>query len=224
MTQYLQLQTTNYLSPFLFYNKFLFWLVRLQPFVTETGRPPMSADSFVRAFRIQYGCGLRISEVLNLKKQDIDLNHRILTITKPKTGHRKTFRTDGTVIEQIKSQRTTILPYDIDMLEKQLDQLSNNDKLFTANRHVMWQYSKDAGNLAGLQIGEIQDEKIIDGVWTHLMRKSCSKRMRDLGASRELGMVKLRHVNRDSHDAYDRKDINALLEWESQQFGTVSRN
>jgi integrase len=222
MSDYQQLQTTNYLSPFLFYNKFLFWLIRLQPFINETGRPPMNADSFVRAFRIQYGCGLRISEVLNLKKKDIDLNHRLLTIAKPKTGHRKKFRTDGTIIDNIKTQRTTILPYDIDMLEKQLDQVSDNDKIFNANRHVMWQYAKDAGNLAGLPIGEIQDEKTIDGIWTHLMRKSCSKRMRDMGASRELAMVKLRHVNKDAHDAYDRKDINALLEWESQNFQMVS--
>ena len=73
-------KTTNYLTPYLFYNKFLFWLIRLQPFVSDTGRPPMNADSFVLLFRLLYGSGLRVSEALNLKKQDIDLNHRLLTI------------------------------------------------------------------------------------------------------------------------------------------------
>lgn len=204
MIQFQQLQTTNYLTPEVFYNKFLFWLIRLQPFILETGRPPMKADGFVRLFRLLYGSGLRVSEALNLKKQDIDLNHRLLTITKAKTGY---------------NQRTTILPYDIPMMEKQLEPLSKTDFVFNADRHIVWQYAKNAGNLAGLNIGEIQTRKTIDGVWNHLMRKSCSKRMRELGASRELAMVKLRHVNIGSHDTYDRPDLNALLNWELQMFG-----
>ena len=163
----------------------------------------MKADGFVRLFRSLYGSGLRVSEALHLKKQDIDLNHRLLTITKAKTGY---------------NQRTTILPYDIPMMEKQLDPLSKNDFVFNADRHIVWQYAKNAGNLAGLNIGEIQTRKTIDGVWNHLMRKSCSKRMRELGASRELAMVKLRHVNIGSHDTYDRPDLNALLNWELEHF------
>lgn len=217
----LQYRLTNYLSPELFYNKFLFWLVRLQPFVNKGVRSSMSADSFVTAFRVQYGCGLRISETLNLKKRDLDLNHRLVTISKPKTGHRVTFKSNGSFVDNITPQRTTILPYDINMLEKYMSGLSKDDKLFTANRHIMWQYAKDAGNLAGLRIGEIQNIKTIDGVWTHLMRKSCSKRMRDLGATRELSMVKLRHVNHDAHDTYDRPDLNTLLEWEHQNLSSV---
>lgn len=217
-----QFQSTNYMTPYVFYNKFLFWLVRLQPFINETGRPPMNADSFVRLFRILYGCGLRVTEGISLEKRDIDLNHRLLTIRKPKTGHKKKFRTDGTVVDNVQSQRTTILPYDIPMLEKHLDQLSSHDKLFPANRHIVWQYGKDAGNLAGLNIGEIQGSKIIDGVWNHLMRKSCSKRMQELGASRELRMLKLRHVFRDAHDAYDVADLNALLNFEAQHFSNFT--
>ncbi|HSA76912.1 MAG TPA: site-specific integrase [Nitrosarchaeum sp.] len=204
MTQFQLLETTNYLSPNVFYNKFLFWLVRLQPFVNQTGNPPMKADEFVRLFRLLYGSGLRVSEALNLKKKDLDLNHRLLTISKAKTGY---------------NQRTTILPYDIPILEKQTENLSKDDYLFKANRHIVWQYGKDAGNLAGLNIGEIQGKKTIDGVWNHLMRKSCSKRMRDLGASRELAMVKLRHVNVGSHDTYDRPDLNAVLIFEDKHFG-----
>ena len=208
MAQYQLLQTTNYLSPFVFYNKFLFWLVRLQPFVEETGRPPMKADEFVRLYRLLYGSGLRISEALGLKKRDLDLNHRLLTIAKAKTGY---------------NQRTTILPYDIPMIEKQLDPLSKDDTVFVAGRHIAWQYGKDAGNLSGLQLGEIQSKKTIDGFWNHLVRKSCSKRMRDLGASRELAMVKLRHVNVGAHDTYDRPDLNALLNWEDKHFSTLQK-
>ena len=37
-------------------------------------------------FRILYGCGLRVSEVCNLKFQDVNLNAGILTIHEPKNG------------------------------------------------------------------------------------------------------------------------------------------
>lgn len=206
MTQYELIQTTNYLSESMFYGKFLFWLKRLQPFVSDSGRPPMKADEFVRLFRLLYGSGLRVSEALNLRKKDIDLNHRLLTIAKAKTGY---------------NQRTTILPYDIPVIEKQLNPLSKDDIVFNVNRHIVWQYGKDAGKLAGLPIGEIQGKKTIDGIWNHLMRKSCSKRMREYGASKELAMVKLRHVNRDAHDTYDRPDLNALLNFEAEKFSTL---
>ena len=205
MNQELIFKTTNYLSPYVFYNKFLFWLVRLQPFISSSGKPPVSANVFTLSQRVQYGCGLRVTELTELQKEDIDLNHRLLKIKKAKTGY---------------NQRTTILPYDINILEKHLNTLSNKDVVFPINRHLVWEYAKDAGRLAGLNIGEIQKTKVVDGVWTHLMRKSCSKRMMELGASRELRMVKLRHAMRDAHDAYDLPDINALLEWEDKQFGS----
>ncbi len=40
----------------------------------------MSADQFVMLFRLLYGCGLRISEGLNLEKSDIDLQRKIIKI------------------------------------------------------------------------------------------------------------------------------------------------
>ena len=206
MNQLLLSKTTNYLSPYQFYNKFLFWVPRLESFISKQNKLPMSANAFVLAYRIQYGSGLRVTELISLKKQDINLNHRLLLITKAKTGY---------------NQRATILPYDISSLEKHLDSLSKEDIVFPTNRHILWEYAKDAGRLAGLNIAEIQKQKVIDGVWTHLMRKSCSKRMAELGASRELRMVKLRHAMKDAHDAYDLPDVNALLEWEDQQFNGV---
>jgi integrase len=206
MSQTKSYQITNYMTENMFYNTFLFWLIRLPPFINKSGRPPMNADGFVRLFRMLYGSGLRVSEALNLKKQDIDLNHRLVTITKAKTGY---------------NQRTTILPYDVLMLEKHMSSLSKNDTLFPVNRHIVWEYGKNAGDLAGLKISEIQKQRTIDGVWTHLMRKSCSKRMRKLGASRELAMVKLRHINVGSHDTYDRPDLNELLNWEAEHFPTT---
>ena len=84
-----EVSSTNYLSPDVFYNKFLFWLVRLQPFASGSGKPPMSAKAFVVAFRVQYGCGLRVSELLNIRKKDLNLKRCILyypTISVPARG------------------------------------------------------------------------------------------------------------------------------------------
>lgn len=203
MNQQLTLKSTNYLDENLFYNKFLFWVVRLDQFHAKDQKPSMSADGFVTAYRIQYGCGLRVSELLKLTRKSFNLNLRLLTIDKAKTGN---------------NQKTTILPYDIDRLEKHFANYSNDEPVFPTSRMTMWRYAKDAGLMAGLNIMEIQKGRNIEGVWTHLMRKSCSKRMREYGADRELRMLKLRHVFKDAHDAYDNYDFNALLEFEDRVF------
>jgi integrase len=163
----------------------------------------MNADAFLLLFELQYDTGMRISEVLNLRKQDINLERRIVTIQKAKTGKGR-------------PQKTTITPYMALRLKRHLSLRQDNEKLFIADRQAVWRIGKDAGRLAGLPIFESQKIKDVEGIWTHLFRKSCSKRMQDLGASRELRMLKLRHSDRDAHDAYDRVDINALLKWEAQ--------
>ena len=209
MNQELTFKSTNYLDPYTFYNKFQFWLVRLEPFINLEHKYPMDANAFVKASDIQYGSGLRITEVLNLTKSDFDLNHRILSIWNPKTAKGRT-------------QKTTILPYQINSLEKFLDQFSDSDRLFPTTRMTMWKYFRNAGRLAGLNIFEAQHEREVANVWTHLLRKSCSKRMQYLGATRELRMRKLRHSNRDAHDAYDQVDINTLLDWEAEHLSLLN--
>ena len=204
MNQQLIFDQTNYLDEYKFYNKFLFWVPRLDAFHSETGRPPMDANQFVTAYSIDYECGLRISELLDLERRDFNLNLRLLTIRDAKTGE---------------NQKTTILPYRIDLLEQFFANYSKGEKLFSVSRMTMWRYAKFAGLLAGLNIFEIQKQKTIEGLWTHAFRKACSKRMRDYDADRELRMLKLRHAFKDAHDAYDNYDLNALLQWEEKTFG-----
>jgi integrase len=194
--------TTNYLSPQDF-SDFAWGLVRLETFHSDRGRPAMNADAFLLLFELQYDTGMRIGEVLNLRKQDFNLERRIVTITKSKT-------------RKGKPQKTTITPYMIFRIKPHLAIRQDNEKLFSADRQAVWRIGKDAGRLAGLPIFEAHNERDYEGGWTHLFRKSCSKRMQDLGASRELRMLKLRHSDRDIHDPYDRLDLNALLNWESE--------
>ena len=195
-----QQQLTNYMNPEMF-RQFLFWLIRLPPFHSDTGRPPMPAQYFVNLAKIRYGCGLRITEGLELTPKDFDLNNKILRVVDPKTAK------GG-------YQKTTILPYDVDWLERFFSEFNRDEKMFNTTRMTVWKYEKDAGIMAGLQIAEEQKQKSIIGSWTHLFRKSCSKRMRMMGAERELRMCKLRHSFKDAHDTYDAVDLNTLKAWE----------
>lgn len=193
--------STNYMTPEMFQD-FKWGLQHLEPFTSDTGRPPMTSFDYTMMFSIQIECGLRITEVLNLIKEDFDLSHRILKLWNPKT------KKGG-------YQKTTLPPRLIPILEKYLKRFSNYDQIFPINRQNAWRYAKDAGRLAGLSIFEEHENHDIEGVWTHMFRKACSKRMQELGASRELRMLKLRHAFKDAHDTYDKVDINALLKWKA---------
>lgn len=186
-----------------FYNKFLFWLPRLQPFIEESGRPPMSAQKFINFFRILYGCGLRISEGVELERRDFDLDKRTVNIRNTKTNE---------------YPLTTVLPYDVEILENMFKTHSKFEKLFPIDRNIAWLYAKQAGQLGGLKIFQTHERRNIDGVWTSIFRLSCSKRMFEQNASIELIQRKLRKkpskvINHPMNDLLD-----TLLVWENEQY------
>ena len=146
------------------FQEYKWGLRRLEPFTCPKGRPPMPSFDYVVMFEVQYGCGLRITEVLQLIKEDFDLQHKILKLYNPKT------KKGG-------YQKTTLPPYLIPTLENYLARFSNSDQVFPINRQNAWRYAKDAGRLAGLSIFEEHENHDIEGVWTHMFRKACSKRM-----------------------------------------------
>ena len=60
-------------------------------------------------FRILYGCGLRVSEVCNLKFQDVNLDAGILTIHEPKNGCDRYIPLSDSIKESIK--RSSRVPH-----------------------------------------------------------------------------------------------------------------
>jgi len=218
---YIESPTTNYLSPENL--ETLMWgMMRLEPFISPRGRPPMAREAFGMLTLTRYESGLRVSEGLKLVKSDLQLKHRIMTLRDAKTG-KKIFKTSNipskyTLPQKAEKlpQKTTITPMLVPLLKAYTEDLDEDDLLFPTNRQTTWRYEKDAGRLAGLEIFEEHNIRNIEGIWTHLMRKSCSKRMQQLGASRELRMLKLRHADKDAHDTYDKVDINTLLKWEAE--------
>ena len=198
------MKSTNYLNPTMFYNDYLDWLVLLDEFHSDEQEPPMSANQFYWAARIQYGTATRISEVLNLTKADFDLDHRILTIKNPKTMKKGI-------------QKTTILPYDAKRIEKFLSKFSESERPFPTTRQTMWRYYKNASILGGIRLFEAKDKVNIEGAWTHLLRSSCAKMYEDLGAKHGIVQRKLRHSPRDVTDRYTKTDLQAVLDFEEEK-------
>lgn len=187
----------------MFYNEFLDWLVLLDEFHDDDIDPPMSANQFYWLARIQYGSALRITEALNLIKEDFDLDHRILTIRNPKT------KKEGI-------QKTTILPYDIEKLRKFLSGFQGDERVFPITRSTAWRYYKNASKLGGLKIFEAKEVIDIEGAWTNLLRSSCAKMYEDLRAKPSMIQRKLRHQPRNITELYTKRDLQALLDWEDK--------
>jgi len=142
---------------------------------------------------------LRITETLQLTLENFNFERNILTLYNTKTAKGK--------------NQFTSIPPDLDPIVKMY---INNRKglLFPFSRGLMWNYTKKACKMAGLELGEQQDNRYIEGGWTHLLRKSRAKLMDDLGCMEGLIARKLRHSWKNTTDRYIRLDINALIEWE----------
>ena len=195
------MKQTNYLNPTMFYQDFLDWLVRLEPFHSDDIEPPMSADQFYFSARMQYGLAGRITEILNAIPDDFDYDHRIFTVRNPKSNK-------GGV------QKTTIFPYDVKPFERFTNKFKGTETMFPVTRSTMWKYYKNASILGGLNIFEAKDEKTIEGAWTHLLRSSCAKLFKELHAEDNIVARKLRHSPRSVTQVYTKVDLNTLLDWE----------
>lgn len=202
------MKSTNILTPQSFYEDFLDWLVRLDEFHDDEQEPPMSMNQFYWAARLQWGCGLRISELLKLIKADFDLEHKILTIRNHKTKK-------GGI------QKTTIMPYDIAKLKSFLESFDDVERIFPTTRSTMWRYYKNASKLGGLNLFESKDQINIEGAWTHLMRSSCTKMYESLGAEPSIISTKLRYNPINTMKQLDKSELNEVLDFESQKLRTL---
>jgi len=206
--------TTNYLSPADFEK-----MVNTIPLVTEYNKSKLFSIQANRVpnpkviqalLWVQYCHGLRVSEVLGLFYDDFNFQRNILTLEKTKTGFKKV---QGKKVR--KKQFTSIPP---DLPKWVIDYINNKigcGLLFPQTRQLIWSYVKKAATMANLELGEQQDERYIEGAWTHLIRKSRAKMMIEKGASEVMVKVKLRHTFSVT-ERYTKPDINALIKWEEE--------
>jgi len=195
------LTTTNYLSPTDFKK-----MVDAIPLVTEYNIGKLHPEQALRVpeprqlqacLETQYCHALRISEALNLKYSDFNYDRKILTLHNTKTGKGK--------------KQFTSIPPDFNHKFK----TDSDNLIFPFTRQLLWSYVKKACKMAGLELGEQQDERYIEGGWTHLIRKSRAKMMIEKGASEVMVKVKLRHTFTVT-ERYTKPDINALIKWEEE--------
>ena len=226
-----------------------------QKALAQTGRSlSMPIEGFVELFRLAYGSAFRISETLSAYPGDFDFEKRLITLNVTKTGYKKckcakyvksengNRHLEGDIDCKVcegrfklrKAQYTTIHPKYLESLRTYLAKYPpNSQNIFSTNRFTLWSYAKKAGELAGLNVFEQQDDRLIEGVWTHLFRKSRAQQMM-LDASGdetsdfvfELVKIKLRHSTkaRDVTFRYTNKigqklGLNDLLEWEKKHYG-----
>jgi len=162
------------------------------------------------ALWIQYCHALRISEVLNLHSTDFNFERNILTLNKTKTGFKQV---KG---KKVRKPQYTSIPSDFpEECKISILRHDPNLPLIPLTRQLMWSYVKKAAKMADLDLGEQQDERYIEGGWTHLIRKSRAKMMIEKGAKEVMVKVKLRHTFSVT-ERYTKPDINALIKWEAE--------
>ena len=193
------------------------------PLVTEYNKSKLHEHESIRipnpkwlqyALWVQYCHGLRISEVLQLKGENFDFDRNILTLEKTKTGFKKV---DG---KKVRKKQFTSIPPDLPQeVIRDIAFTHVKQMLFPFTRQLIWSYVKKACKFANLELGEQQDERYIDGGWTHLIRKSRAKMMIEKGAPEVMVKVKLRHTFSVT-ERYTKPDINALIEWERENIGS----
>ena len=203
--------STNYLTPENFVK-----MVDAIPLVTEYNKNQVinekripNARLLQAALYIQYCHALRVSEVLTLEAEHFNFERNILTLEKTKTGFKKK---DGV---KVRKKQYTSIPPDLPRWVKDWIKQFGKGLLFPFTRQLIWSYVKKAAKLADLDLAEQQDERLIEGAWTHLIRKSRAKLMIDLGAREVLVKVKLRHAFTTT-ERYTKPDINALIDWERE--------
>lgn len=213
---------------------------------------PISGPAARLLFEFMEDTGCRINETLHIKKQDIDFDTGILTVTNPKTETRckcsrweyADLRSRKMKLVEVKKnckicqgrgkwkkpQRTTITPRIKPKLKEYVKNLKQDDLLWPVSRVSVWKWGKIAGFNAGIDIFQQKKEKLIKGIFLHLFRSQCSLRMtRDLANNPykdDLITCKLRHSlnNFIMKDRYTKVDINLLISWERKFYNETPGN
>jgi integrase len=125
---------------------------------------PLYAD----IWKVGLNLSLRISDLLSLRYDQLDLEGRALKLIEQKTGKSKAIRLNQTVIDIIQRRRDH-RPGDVWLFQVH----SNRDKNKPVSRISVSKAFKDVGDTLGLSIN------------THAMRKSRGKALYDAGVSLE---------------------------------------
>lgn len=207
-------------------------------------RSPINGDALRLLFEFMEDTGARVTEALHTRKRDLDFRGRIYTVTYPKSESQcpcsvwryKDLFTRSRVLEKAdrdcikchgkgkykKPQKTTFTPRLQQRLYEYCNTLSNDDLLWPVSRVSVWRWGKKAGELAGIRIFQEKDNIRIEGIFPHLFRALCSKRMTAIAKDDKykdaLVACKMRHSYQVVTDRYTKITIGYLYTFESKVY------
>ncbi|MGI0063151.1 MAG: tyrosine-type recombinase/integrase, partial [Nitrosotalea sp.] len=142
---------------------FLESVPKIDLFSGKHRRPSMPAYELQMLYKLLFYCALKANDVVNLKKNDFDLENSFLTI-----------KSTGNV-----PQNTTIPPILWGDIKNFLKNKRDEEFLFVSKytekpvtRQNVWEYAKDVGKLAGLNVFTVTQTKEIEGISLLLFRES----------------------------------------------------
>ena len=222
------------------YDTFLLQLIKI-----PTSRAPIDGQTARLCFEFMEDTGCRITETLHIRKMDLNFKNNILTVIHPKSEKQckcskwkyKDEYTRRRVLESSnpncprckgkgkwkKPQKTTFTPRLSQRLFEYCEKLPDDTSLlFPVTRKTMWVWGKKAGVNAELNIFQQKEERLIEGIFLHLFRALCSKRMIKDGKyddyKDQMIATKLRHSFQSVTDRYTKIDINYLIGWETKTY------
>lgn len=210
-------------------------------------RSPIEGKIARLCFQFMEDTGCRVTETIHVRKKDINFKTRILTVVFPKSEsickcskwRYKDLYSRVRILEHANKtckrcngkgrwkqpQRTTITPRHIDEIKLYCDTLKDDELLFPVSRKTLWVWGKKAGTNAGINIFQQNKEKLVEGIFLHLFRALCSKRMIENAMNDpykdQLIACKLRHTFAQVTDRYTKIDINYLWNWEEKTYNLI---
>ena len=151
-------------------------------------------------FKIAYHCGLRVNEVLKLKKNDFDFN-----LLEVNLGHTKTEERGRASIPQ------SFVPE----LQEFLANHTNNYLIFGVSRQTAYVWLMQIGKALSISALITPQSETREKTKTHIFRKSIGKDMLYKKAPLNIIQRKLRHNNINTTSEYLKIKLNDVKNWEN---------
>lgn len=160
----------------------------------------LNYDDIVMIFKIAYHAGLRVNEVLKLKKSDFNFELLEIILGKTKTEQRGLASIPNSFADELK---------------KYLNQREDG-LLFPISRQTAYQWIMQIGKDLNISAWTTPQSETREKTKTHLFRKSVGKDMLYKKAPLNIIQRKLRHNNINTTSEYLKIKLNDVKNWENE--------
>ncbi len=198
MSKNLQLSdNVNYISPEMFQEILAYTKKNL-------GSRKLHYTDIQMIFKIAYYSGLRVNEVLKLRRKDFNFNLLEINLGQTKTEQRGIASIPSVFKEELKSY----------LFEFKI--LTDNELLFPITRQTAYEWIMQIGRDLKINAWTTPQTESKEKTKTHIFRKSIGKDMLYKGASLNIIQRKLRHNNINTTSEYLKLKLNDVKNWENE--------